>query len=187
MATAILTGATKGIGAGIATALARAGFDIVAVARSSADLEALAPAIEEHGVRFTAEPTDLAEPAEVEALAARILATDDELRVLVNNAGAGIGAASLLETSGDELRRILRLNVVAPYLLVRALAPRLAASGGGRVVNIGSAVGTYRIPPYTTSAAYSAAKGALGGLTRQAGRLLAARAWRSTRCSPATC
>jgi 3-oxoacyl-[acyl-carrier protein] reductase len=141
----------------------------VGVARSSTDLIAMSPAIEAYGVRYTSEPTDLAEPAEVEALAARLLAREDELRVLVNNAGAGVGAASLLETSPDQLRRILRLNVVAPYLLIRALAPRLA-----RVVNIGSAVGSYRIPPYTTSAAYSAAKGALGGLTRQAGRLLAA-------------
>ena len=74
MATAIVTGATKGIGAEIALALARAEYDVVAVARSSTDLVAMAPAIEAFGVRYTAEPADLAEPAEVEALTARLLA-----------------------------------------------------------------------------------------------------------------
>jgi NAD(P)-dependent dehydrogenase (short-subunit alcohol dehydrogenase family) len=172
MPTAVVTGATKGIGAAIATALARCGYDIVGVARSGKDLEATRAEIEREGVRFTGHPVDLADPDATEDLADRLASGGDDIAVLVNNAGAGVGPRDLVDTSPEDLRRIMRLNVVAPYVLVRALAPRLAASGRGRVVNIGSAAGSHRMPPHTTSAAYAAAKGAVAGLTRQTARLL---------------
>lgn len=173
MPTAVVTGATKGIGAAIATALARGGYDIVGVARSGEDLEATRADIERQGVRFTGHPVDLADPDATEALANELVSGGEDIAVLVNNAGAGVGPRDLVDTSPEDLRRIMRLNVVAPYVLVRALAPRLAASGRGRVVNIGSAAGSHRMPPHTTSAAYAAAKGAVAGLTRQTARLLA--------------
>jgi 3-oxoacyl-[acyl-carrier protein] reductase len=124
------------------------------------------------GVAYTGHAVDLADPSAAEAFAAEILASDARLRALVNNAGAGIGPATLEQTTVADLERIMRLNVVTPYLLIRALADRLARDGG-RVVNIGSAVAIHRMPPDTTSVAYCAAKGALTGLGRQAGRLLA--------------
>jgi NAD(P)-dependent dehydrogenase (short-subunit alcohol dehydrogenase family) len=158
MATAVVTGATKGIGAAIAVALARAGYDVVGIARSGSGLAAMASLVQVHDVRWTA---------------ARILEVGEGLEILVNNAGAGVGPRALGDTSLEDVRRIMRINVVAPYLLTAALAPRLAASGRGRIVNIGSAAGSHRMPPHTTSAAYAAAKGAISGLTRQAARLLA--------------
>ena len=96
-------------------------------------------------------------------------------RVLVNNAGAGVGAASLLETSPAlSSRRILRLNVVAPYLLLRALAPRLAASGARARRQHRQRGRHLPHPALHHERGVLGGQGSAGGLTRQAGRLLAA-------------
>jgi NAD(P)-dependent dehydrogenase (short-subunit alcohol dehydrogenase family) len=82
--------------------------------------------------------------------------------VLVNNAGISV-SAPLQRTSTEELQRVLQVNTVAPYLLCRALIPRMAEAGGGRVINIGS-IASLKGIRYTS--AYCASKHALLGLTR---------------------
>jgi NAD(P)-dependent dehydrogenase (short-subunit alcohol dehydrogenase family) len=173
MASAVVTGASQGIGKGIAIALTRGGYDIVAVARRVEPLEELGAVIEQAGGRYTYYQADLSEPDGVTLLATTISREQPDLRVLVNNAGGGIGPRPITETSDADWRRLLRLNVLAPYLLTKILGEAMAKNGGGHVINISSAVAVHRVATEVTSSAYVAAKGALHGLTRQSARLLA--------------
>jgi len=173
MSSAVVTGASQGIGRGIALALADGGYDIIAIARRETPLQALREPIEKRGRSYTYYQADLADPRAAESVADTIRTNHDDLRVLINNAGGGIGPRRITETTDDEWRRLLRVNVLSPYLLTRALGKHMAERGGGYVINISTAVAVHRVATEVTSSAYVAAKGALHGLTRQAARLLA--------------
>jgi uncharacterized protein len=150
---ALVTGASAGIGAAFARALAARGHDLVLVARRRDRLEALAKeARERHGVAATVEPADLAEEADLARLADGVAA--DPPDVLVNNAGFGtLGAFAELDPE-RELEEI-RLNVVALVRLTRAALPGMLARGRGAVVNVSSLAGE-SAGPFT--ATYSATK-----------------------------
>jgi 3-oxoacyl-[acyl-carrier protein] reductase len=173
MASAVVTGASQGIGKGVALALAQAGYDIVAVARRTEPLEQLGQLIELENRNYAYYQADLSSPDEVDRVGNAIRNDFQDLRVLVNNAGGGIGPRSITETSDADWRRLLRLNVLAPYLLTKILGTAMAEQGGGHIINISSAVAVHRVATEVTSSAYVAAKGALHGLTRQSARLLA--------------
>lgn len=131
---ALVTGASRGIGRAIALRLAGQ-HDIVAVARSAAELESLATQIRAAGGGCRVLPLDLADADAVgESLAG--LAVD----VLVNNAGVGV-IRPLLELRPEEWRRMLDVNVNALYHVSRALLPGMVERGRGHVVNIGSMAG----------------------------------------------
>jgi len=159
---AVVTGANRGIGKAIALAYLRAGWPVVALARSAASLDALRTEAGPLGGGIRTMSADLAELADVERAAQALASVDPVPAVLVNNAGISI-SAPLQRTSTEELLRVLQINTVAPYLLCRALIPRMAEAGGGRVVNIGSIAALKGIR-YTS--AYCASKHALLGLTR---------------------
>lgn len=135
--TALVTGATSGLGRAVATALSAQGLHVLVHGRDRARTEALAAELP------GAEPfvADLASLAQVRDLAARITGTQGELHVLVNNAGVGAGRPpqDTREPSvdGHELR--LAVNYLAPVLLTRLLLPLLTASAPARIVNVGSA------------------------------------------------
>jgi 3-oxoacyl-[acyl-carrier protein] reductase len=169
---AVVTGASKGIGKEIALSLADAGFNIAGVARAPGPLAELAREVQGRSRDCVVYSADLSDPAEAEGLAEKICQQTSDVAVLVNNAGAGIGSRELTAITDEEWRRILRLNVVAPYLLTKALGATMAARGFGRIVNISSPVGAHKVATEVTSAAYAASKGALLGLTRQSARLL---------------
>ena len=95
MSWAIVTGASKGIGKGIAVALAEGGWDIVGVARDRRPLEALRPALAAHSRDYRWYTADLAEPDEAERVANQISRDISDIDVLVNNAGGGIGSRPL--------------------------------------------------------------------------------------------
>lgn len=131
---ALVTGASRGIGRAIALRLAGQ-HDIVAVARSAAELESLATQIRAAGGGCRVLPLDLADADAVgESLAG--LAVD----VLVNNAGVGV-IRPLLELRPEEWRRMLDVNVNALYHVSRALLPGMVERGRGHVVSIGSMAG----------------------------------------------
>jgi uncharacterized protein len=150
---ALVTGASAGIGAAFARALAARGHDLVLVARRRDRLEALAKEMREgHGVAAAVEVVDLAEEAELARLADAI--ASDAPDVLVNNAGFGtVGPFAELDAE-RELEEI-RLNVLALARLTRAALPGMLARGRGAVVNVSSLAGE-SAGPFT--ATYSATK-----------------------------
>jgi NAD(P)-dependent dehydrogenase (short-subunit alcohol dehydrogenase family) len=159
---AVVTGANRGIGKAIALAFLRAGWPVVALARTAESLDALRREAGDLATRIRPMACDLSDPAQLDGAVQALADADPVPAVLVNNAGISL-SAPLQRTSTEELQRVLQVNTVAPYLLSRALIPRMAEAGGGRVVNIGS-IASLKGIRYTS--AYCASKHALLGLTR---------------------
>lgn len=151
--TALLTGATGGIGRAIAEALAERGATVVLSARKLEALEALAAGLQGQGHRCL--PADLAEPAEAERLAAAA----GEVDVLVANAGTS-GTGLMADFSPEDIRRALRVNLEAPMLMAQALAPAMARRGQGHLVFVASLAGKAANP---RSSVYNATKFGLRG------------------------
>jgi NADP-dependent 3-hydroxy acid dehydrogenase YdfG len=145
--TAVVTGASSGIGAATARHLAREGFHVFCAARRRARIEDLAA-----DIGGTAVECDVTSEPSVAALAE---AVGDRLDVLVNNAGGAFGASPVSAAVSDEWRRMYEVNVIGLMQVTRALLPALVASGAGAIVNVGSTAG--RIA-YEGGAGYTAAK-----------------------------
>ena len=160
---AIVTGAGKGIGRGIALAFAEAGAHVVCAARTLADIEATAAAVRERGRRALAVVCDVTKSEQLGALVAATLAEFARLDLLVNNAG-GTGPRPALDTSERFFEAALRFNVTSAFLLTRLAVPSmLETAGGGAVVNISSRASDM---VQTGFVAYGAAKAALNQMTR---------------------
>jgi short-subunit dehydrogenase len=161
-ATALVTGASGGIGSHLATALTQGGARVVLSARSVAALEALSARLRDSGAEVAVVPADLTEPREVDGLVARAEAALGPLDVLINNAGVEI-TASYTALAPDELRGMTALNLAAPMVLTRQALPGMLARGRGHVVNIASIAGK---GPTAYDVPYAATKAGLIGLTR---------------------
>lgn len=158
--TALVTGASRGIGAAAARALDAAGARVVLAARDHTNLAAVAAGLDNDPVVLD---VDLAEPDGGPDLARRTLeATDGHLDVLVNNAALARRVA-LADTDSELIDLLLAVNVRAPLLLMRDLEEPLAASGHGSIVNITSVSGVVGTP---RRAIYGATKAALDSITR---------------------
>jgi NAD(P)-dependent dehydrogenase (short-subunit alcohol dehydrogenase family) len=145
--TTLITGATQGLGRGIAFDLARRGGTVLLHGRDRGRLDAVAAEVRATAPEATVRTylADLADLRQVQAMAARILAAEPRLDALVNNAVAGGGTEPLrreLSAQGHELR--FAVNHLAPYALVRGLLPLLTSSAPARVVNVAS-IGQERI------------------------------------------
>lgn len=145
--TAVVTGASSGIGAATARQLAAAGYHVFCAARRRDRIDALAAEI-----GGTAVECDVTSEESVAALAA---AVGDRLDVLVNNAGGAFGASPVAQADSDEWRQMYEVNVIGLMQVTRALIPALVASGAGAILNVGSTAG--RIA-YEGGAGYTAAK-----------------------------
>lgn len=154
LGTALITGASSGIGAVYADRLARRGYDLVLVARDRARLDALAKRLSaETGRRvdaFAADLGDAAQRAQVETL----LREDASLTLLVNNAGVGTHT-KLLESDVEQMSRLIELNVTALTRLTYAVVPGFIARGRGAVINISSIVS---ISPELLNGVYGGSK-----------------------------
>jgi NAD(P)-dependent dehydrogenase (short-subunit alcohol dehydrogenase family) len=155
-ASALVTGAGRGIGRAMARALAGAGARVTAVSRTSAELESLAREAAEDGGTVHPFAADLQKAADCQAAVAAAVAKGGGLRILVNNAGVG-GFAPVAETSDDLWDRILSTNLTAVFRLTRAALPHLARQGG-HVFMVSSLAGQN---PIAGMAAYCASKAAL--------------------------
>ena len=151
---AVITGASSGIGAAAARALARDGFQVVLGARRLQRLEELAAELGGEAVGL-----DVADPDSVEEFAAQLPRCD----VLVNNAGGAHGLEPLGEADEDKWRTMYEANVLGTMRMTRALLPRLIASGDGHVVSITSIAG---FEAYRGGAGYIAAKHAQRSMLR---------------------
>jgi NADP-dependent 3-hydroxy acid dehydrogenase YdfG len=152
--TAVVTGASSGIGAASARALAADGFQVVCAARRKDRIEELA---EEIG--GTAVVCDVTDPESVGELAAAV----ENVDVLLNNAGGAFDQATVEEADVEDWARMFDLNVLGVVRVTQALLPALRADGGGLVINLGSTAG--RIA-YEGGAGYTAAKHGLKVITQ---------------------
>jgi meso-butanediol dehydrogenase/(S,S)-butanediol dehydrogenase/diacetyl reductase len=159
--TALVTGASRGIGQAIALSLAEAGADVAVAARSAGALEGVAAEIRQKGRRALALPTDVTDDAQVQAMVARVAHEWGRLDILVNNAGAII-LKDFVETPIAEFRRMMELNFMSTVVACKAAVPIMQAQRHGHIINISSISGTVG---YSAHSAYSAAKGALIRLT----------------------
>jgi NADP-dependent 3-hydroxy acid dehydrogenase YdfG len=149
---AVITGASRGIGRALAVRCARAGARVALLARSAGPLTELAA---ELGDRAVPIPCDLADPAAVERAAALVRQLDPAgPDLLVNNAGL-FHLAAIETTTPGEFRALLDTNLVAPFLLVRALLPAMRARGAATIVTVGSIADRLAFPE---NAAYAASK-----------------------------
>ena len=161
--TALITGASQGMGKVIATRFAREGAKVVLVARSRERLADTAEEIEAAGGRTLVAPADLRAADDVDALAQRVEAEVGPLDVIVSNSGITGPTAELWKVSPEEWEDTMRVNVTGTFLLCRALLPAMVARGSGSVVVIGSTSG--KRPLYGRTP-YAASKMALVGLVR---------------------
>ena len=160
-ASALVTGAGRGIGRATALALGRAGARVTAVARTPSDLDTLAAEIRQAGGEARAHPGDLRDPAVCENAVRAAVEAHGPLRILVNNAGVG-SFAPLAQTTDEAWERILATNLTAAFRITRAALPHLT-QGGGHVLMISSLAGTN---PISGLSAYCASKAALDHLAR---------------------
>ena len=138
--TALITGASSGIGATYAERFAARGHDLILAARDTAKLEALAARLTAtHGIKADVVRADLTRTADIAALEQR-LASDATIGILINIAGASL-SGNFLSQSSDAIDDLIRLNVTAVTRLAHAAAVRFAAEGKGAIVNIASVVG----------------------------------------------
>jgi len=137
--TALITGASSGIGALYADRLARQGYDLILVARTASKLDQLARRLaEETGRSVSTIAADLTNPEDSERVES-VLRSDASLRILINNAGIG-STAPLLDSDPAAMDHMIALNVTAPMRMARAAAFNFAARSTGTIVNIASIV-----------------------------------------------
>jgi NAD(P)-dependent dehydrogenase (short-subunit alcohol dehydrogenase family) len=155
---ALVTGATSGIGKSVAESLGKHGAEVLVHGRDTARGEGVVDAIEQGGGKAQFVRADLDEPGGLDDLVKQVGAVD----VLVNNAGfSWFGPTADLDVATFD--RLFAANVRAPYFLVAALAPKMAARGSGSIINISSMAGQIGL---VGAAAYGATKATLASMTR---------------------
>lgn len=169
--TALITGASSGIGAIYADRLAHRGYDLILVARRRQQLDTLARRLtDETGRSVQVFQADLNDPKGL-ASVEQLLRTDHTLTMLVNNAGLG-ATAPLLETNVDRMAELISLNVSALTRLTYAAVPGFVERGGGTVINIASIVA---IAPELLNGVYGGSKAYVAAFTRSLHHELAAK------------
>jgi NAD(P)-dependent dehydrogenase (short-subunit alcohol dehydrogenase family) len=159
---ALITGASKGIGAEICAVFAEAGADIVAVARDADGLAEVARVVQAKGRRCLTIIADLADADQTRAAATQALAEWGTIDILVNNAAVALIAPALTASVAD-WDLTMAVNIRAPFILSQALAPAMIAQRWGKIINISSQTGVIAIDDH---AAYAASKGGLNALTK---------------------
>lgn len=159
--TAVVTGASSGIGAATARELAERGFQVVLGARRRELTEALAEEIGED--RATAVRLDVTDADSVAAFVSMVTVNAPQIRVLVNNAGGARGMAAVLDADESHWRWMWETNVIGTLRVTKGLLPALVASGNGHIVTVTSIAA---IEPYDNGAGYTSAKHAQAVLHR---------------------
>lgn len=159
---AVVTGAGRGIGRATAIALAEAGSDVALLARTEADLDAVAETVEATGRRALPIAFDVMDMDSMPALTERVVSELGRLDILVNNAG-GSFPQPLLDTSAMSFEQAFTFNVTTAFEMTKAAVRPMLAGGGGSVVNISSVMGHLADRGF---AAYGTTKGAMTHMSR---------------------
>lgn len=167
---ALITGAGRGIGRSAALALAGQGLKLALVARNKAEIEAVAGEIKALGGTAQAIPFDLGQLERIEELAGEVEEKLGPVEILVNNA-ATIGPFGLFwETDPAEWAKVLEINLVSPFRLIRAVLPGMVERNRGTIINVSSSSAR---SPLERGGAYSTSKVGMDMMTRQLGVELA--------------
>jgi NAD(P)-dependent dehydrogenase (short-subunit alcohol dehydrogenase family) len=161
--TVLITGASRGIGAGLAISMAKAGADVVVAARSGKALDEVAATVRSVGCRSLAVPADVTAGDDVERLVGAAIAEFGRIDILVNNAGGPLFNAPFLDIRPEGWDRLIQLNLTSVANCCRTVGRHMVERGGGSIINSGSP-GVRR--PWPAIAAYSAAKAAVLNLTQ---------------------
>ncbi|WP_299963736.1 glucose 1-dehydrogenase [uncultured Roseobacter sp.] len=160
--TALITGASSGIGTAIAEVFAEAGADIAGHGRDAGRLEQLGARVTAAGRRFVPVTGDLADTGETEQIAARALEALGRVDILVNSAGIAL-TGPVVDYDIADWQRTIAVNLTAPFVLARALLPGMMARKQGKIINISSQTGVIALQDH---AAYASSKGGLNALTK---------------------
>lgn len=160
--TALITGAGRGIGRGIAIAFAEQGCDIAAAARTADEVNATVDVVKRTGRRALALVADVADETDVHTMTDETLKAFRKIDILVNNAGYAC-FKPFTELSLDEWRRTIDVNLTGVFLCTKAVLPSMIAQHAGRIINISSVAG---LKPLAEQSAYCASKHGLNGLSK---------------------
>lgn len=159
---ALVTGASSGIGAEICAVFAQAGAEVLATGRDVTRLAEVRARIQADGGTCETIAADLSTVEGAEGLVRQALAQQGTIDILVNSAGMAIvGPAISYDVANWDIT--MALNLRAPFILAKGLAPRMIAAGHGKIINISSQTGVIALPDH---AAYAASKAGLNGLTK---------------------
>jgi NAD(P)-dependent dehydrogenase (short-subunit alcohol dehydrogenase family) len=160
--TAVITGASRGLGEAMSLALSEAGAQIALVARDEAKLNSVKAAIEAKGGTADIFKGDVTSEADVARIAEEVKARFGKAQILINNAGTNI-RKNIVDFTLEEFRSVLDSSLISTFLMSRAFVPGMMGTGYGRIINMTSIMSHVSLPGRT---AYSSAKTALLGLTR---------------------
>jgi NAD(P)-dependent dehydrogenase (short-subunit alcohol dehydrogenase family) len=166
---AVVTGGAQGIGYAIAERMLASGASVVLWDADAGKLAEAKASLAGKG-SVAVDSVELTNEAAVDAAARRVVAAQGRIDIVVNNAGITGGNASTWELAPDVWRRVIEVNLVAPYLVCRAVVPHMLAAKYGRIVNIASIAGKEGNP---NASHYSASKAGLIALTKSLGKELA--------------
>lgn len=160
--TAVITGASRGLGESMAKALSGAGAQVALVARDLTRLEGVRDAINREGGTAAIFTGDVTKEEDVAAVAKAVMERFGHAQILINNAGSNL-RKDLVDFSLDEFRGVVDSSLISTFLMCRAFVPGMKGTGYGRVLNMSSIMAHISLPGRT---AYSSAKASLLGLTR---------------------
>ena len=159
--TALVTGASKGIGAEICSVFADAGANVIATGRDLPGLSEVQKTVEATGRSCVIRECDLADADAIDSMMSELL-VQTHIDILVNNAGIAL-VEPALELSLDDWDRVMALNLRAPFQLAQSVAPAMIQAGRGKIINISSQAAVVAFEEHT---AYSASKAGMNALTR---------------------
>lgn len=162
--TIIITGASSGFGEATALACAKAGANVSLVARRQAELERVARLARQAGGRALVCPADVSNDGQIFAAVDRTRAELGAVDVLFNNAGANMSARSIADTTPEQWRWLMDVNLTSAFVFTRAVLDEMKARGDGLIINLASRAGMQ--PSLTAGVTYSASKIGMDALTQ---------------------
>jgi len=154
---ALITGAGKGIGKAIAIALAKEGVNVGLLARTQSDLDKLALELKEFGVKISTVTADVSDINSINVAVEKVQSELGFIDILINNAGIG-KFAKFLELEPNAWEEIIKINLLGPYYVTRAVVPQMIQNQTGDIINISS---SSALSPAAVTSAYSASKAGL--------------------------
>ncbi|WP_214370575.1 SDR family NAD(P)-dependent oxidoreductase [Pseudonocardia sp. H11422] len=160
---ALVTGASKGIGRAVALGLAHAGADVALLARSTGALEEVAEEVEKSGCRALVLTCDVSDPAQVRQAVSTAVTEFGQVDIVVNNAGGFDFAGPFLDLESSDWQQVMRVNFDSVVHVCQAVGRHMVRRGSGSVINMSSIAGLGGVPMLST---YAASKAAILSLTR---------------------